>query len=282
MRKLKTYNDGYTYILLCIDALSKFAFAEPIYDKTAKSVRDALEKIFKRSPDQPVVVQTDKGKKFIGSVTQQALKARNIIFRTTKNDVKASIVERFIRTLKEKLWKYFYFKRTLRYVDFLDKIISAYNNTIHSGTKMAPAAVTFENAGEARRNLLKRYQTRRKKRCKYKVGDLVRISEEKKIFGKQYEGGWTIELFEITRVSEARNPVVYYLRDMQRDPIDTFFYEEELSRVKTPIAEVDYLIDEILDTRGRGKNKEVLVSFVGYSDKFNCWIKDSAVVDLVK
>ena len=74
----------------------------------------------------------------------------------------------------------------------------------------------------------------------------------------------------------------YYLRDMQKDPTDSFFYEEKLSRVTTAVADVDYLIDEILDTRGHGKNKEVLVSFVGYGDKFNSWIKESAVKDLAR
>ena len=88
---------------------------------------------------------------------------------------------------------------------------------------MPPVSLTYYNAREARRNLLKKYETKRKIRCKYKIGNLVRISEEKKVFDKSYEGKWTIEIFEIVRISKTRNPVVYYLKDLTGEPIDCFF-----------------------------------------------------------
>ena len=281
MKKLRNYNDGFAYILVCIDTLSKFVFAEPLYDKTAKSVSEAIQRILRRSGGcRPIVLQSDKGGEFMGVKTQKVLKDENIFFRETKNDVKASVVERVLRTLKERIWRYFTHKRSHRYIDVLDKIVNSYNNSIHSSIKMKPADVTFYNAREARENLRARYEPKRKMRCKYKIGDLVRVSEEKKVFGKSYEGKWTTEIFEICRISKTRNPVVYYLKDLAGEPIDSFFYEEELSRVKRVLADIEFEIEEILAARGKGKNKELLVKWLGYNKNFNSWIKASKVVEI--
>ena len=144
---------------------------------------------------------------------------------------------------------------------------------------MRPASVTYYNARDVRRNLLKRYETKRKMRCKYEMGDLVRISEEKRVFDKSYEGKWPIEIFKIVRISKTRNPGVYYLNDLAGEPIDCFFYEEELSRVKLFLPEIEFEIEQILSTRGKGKNKELLVKWRGYSRNFNSWIKASKVVE---
>lgn len=284
-RNLKNYNDDYKYVLVCIDVLSKFVFAEALYNKSAQSVAAALEKIFEKCGDKlPLVVQSDKGTEFRARETQKVFKKYDISFRETKNDVKASVIERFIRTLKTRMWRYFSHKNTYRYIDVLEKIIRAYNFTVHSATLMAPAVVTRENAKIARENLIKRYgqpRKRRKNEVKYAVGDLVRVSREKKIFGKGYEDGYTTEIFRIIRVSKTRDPIVYYLEDLKKEPIDCFFYAQELSRVsKSVLRDGEFEIEEILDTRGKGRNKEVLVRWLGYSSKFDSWIKASAVVDI--
>lgn len=280
MKKLKNYNDGYAYILVCIDTLSKYVFTEPLRDKSAQSVADAIQRILGRSGiRRPLVLQSDKGGEFMGAKTQKVLRQENILFRETKNDVKASVIERFLRTLKERIWRYFTHKRSHRYIDVLDKIVYSYNNAQHSAIKMTPASVNFYNAREARGNLLKRYATKREKRCKYKIGDLVRISEEKKVFDKSYEGKWTTEIFKIVRISTTRNPVVYYLHDLAGEPIDCFFYEEELSRVKRSFSDIEFEIEEVIATRGKGKNKELFVKWLGYGKNFNSWIKASKVIE---
>lgn len=280
-KKLKNYNDGYKYVLVCIDVLSKFVFVEALYDKSADSVAVAFEKIFKRAGDRvPLVVQTDKGKEFVAKKTQQIFQKYGVSFRKTKNDVKASCVERFLRTMKGRIWRYFTNMRTNRYIDVLEKIIRAYNFSKHSAIGIEPANVTRWNASQARQNLTKCYAIKRKMRCKYKLGQFVRISKEKKIFGKGYENGFTKEIFKIARISKTRNPVVYYLEDLKQEPIDCFFYEEELSAVHdNALLNDDFEIEKILDTRGSGKNKQVLVRWVGYNDsKFDTWIKASTII----
>lgn len=132
---MKDYNDSYNYVLTCIDILRKYVHAVPIYDKTARTVATALEKMFKTCGDRlPHVVQRDKRLEFRGAEMQKILKKYGIIFRETKNDVKASCKERFLRTMKGHMWRYFTQNHTNRYVDVLDQIIQSYNTTVHSTT----------------------------------------------------------------------------------------------------------------------------------------------------
>ena len=70
---------------------------------------------------------------------------KNILFFTTHNDTKASIVERFNRTLKGKMWKYFTAKNTTKYIDVLQKLTYSYNHSRHRSIGMKPADVNLEN-----------------------------------------------------------------------------------------------------------------------------------------
>ena len=94
----------------------------------------------------PKSLQTDKGKEFKNTHFQTFLKSRGIHFFTTENpETKASIVERFQRTLKTRMWKFFTHRRTLRYVDVLQMFVHGYNNAYHRSIKRAPASVNVHN-----------------------------------------------------------------------------------------------------------------------------------------
>lgn len=274
-RSLKTYNDKYNYVLVVIDVLSKYAWAVPLYDKSGKSVAEALENILTSCRGRhPIYLQTDKGKEFVAREVQQVLKQRNITYRVARDpDIKAAVAERFIRTLKARIWRYFTHTHTRRYIDVLNKIVSCYNNSWHSGIKMAPSKVNLENADEARRNLTLRYSNKQVlRKPKYSVGDLVRVSRARTAFRKAYEGGWTLELFKIVRINSTRPPPVYILEDLDGEKIDGYFYEEQLSRVRKELGSDVFEIGEILETKGRGRGKRYFVSWKGYPEKFNSWI----------
>lgn len=238
LRSIKDYNNGYVYLLVVIDVLSKYAWVEPLTDKTAASVAKAFTRILSNKNNNgrsPIYLQSDKGKEFIGAAFQNLLKRKNIQFRIARNpDIKAAVVERFNRTLKERMWRFFTHSREKRYIDVLQNIVSAYNHANHSSIKMAPAAVTLATAAKVRANLLRRYgkSPAPKLAPKYSIGDTVRISTAKAAFAKGYESGWSSELFKIHRVSSSSNPVVYILRDLHDEDIDGIFYEPELSRVR--------------------------------------------------
>lgn len=230
------------------------------------------------------MLQTDRGKEFIGKPLQQFLKENDIQFRVATNpDVKAAVVERFNRTLKERMYRYFTFKNTKRYIDVLQPLVGAYNKTPHSTIKMPPAAVTLYNADIARKNLVTRGQQRQPhhKQARFKVGQYVRISREKNVFEKGAEKSWSEEIFKITQVLKRQALFIYELCDLDGEKIEGFFYPEELTLIhEKRVHNQEYKIDKILRSRGKGKKKQYLVSWLGYPDKFNSWIAADDVKQL--
>lgn len=278
VKSIKSYNNDFTYLLTVIDVISKYAWVEPLKNKSAKCIVSGFEKIFAKSKNRyPVCIQSDKGREFVNRELDIFLKNKNILYRVVRSpDVKGAIVERLIRTIKERIYRYFTHNNTRRYLDVLPNIVEAYNQTKHSATKMTPASVTLYNAAQARKNIQLRYeQSSVRKTVKYKVGDLVRVSRARNVFEKAYESGWTLELFKIARISSTHYPTVYHLKDLANEEIDGFFYEEELSRVNKDVKKVFFEVDAVLKTRTVGRAKEHFVSWKGYPDKFNSWIKTS-------
>ena len=115
------------YLLTCIDVFTKRAWAIPIKAKFARGVADAFEKI--ADEGQCNMVQSDKGTEFLNSTFQAILQRRGIHFYTGENkNLKASVVERFNRILKTKMYRYFTHANMRRYVDVLDDLVHSYNN----------------------------------------------------------------------------------------------------------------------------------------------------------
>lgn len=283
LTSLQSYNDGNKFLLVVIDVLSKYLWVEPLINKSGNTVCQALEKIFLTSGRRPVVLQSDKGKEFLNKNVQKLLDQVKIHFRVARNpDIKAAIVERVNRTLKERIYRYFTYKKTHRYIEVLPKIVQAYNNAIHSSTKMTPAAVTIYNAQKARENIEKQYTNATKKNNKYHVGDYVRISNEKQSFSKGYAGSWSKELFIISKVYIRQSLPIYEIKDLKGEDISGYFYEQEISKVNQNINEEYFDVEKILDTRGKGQKKEYLVRWKNYSSDFDEWVPASNLKDHVQ
>ena len=122
---LSQHNDSCKFLLVCIDVVSKFAWVEPIKSKTGKSMVGAFScVIVKRSPKR---LQTDRGKEFLHALFEKFLKSKNINFLTTYNDeTKATVVERFNRTLKSKMWRYL-LKTYYENINVLTNLVKEYN-----------------------------------------------------------------------------------------------------------------------------------------------------------
>lgn len=274
MRKLSRFNDGYKYILTVIDVFSRYAWAFPLSDKKPKSVIQAFKTLFKER--KPIFLQTDKGSEFIAKSVRSFLKENDVKYYVTHNsDVKACFVERFNRTLKTKMYRYFTYKNAYRYIDILQNLVTAYNNTKHRSIKIAPCEVNENNILKVWMNQNKIEKNITKKRGKYKIGDIVRISKYKTQFEKGYESNWSEELFKIYAISN-RIPIVYKLKDLNNEIIEGTFYENELQRVYIG-SDTTYKIDKIVDTKGTGNRKKLLVKWRGYSDKFNSWIPANTI-----
>ena len=273
--RLSKENDGYKFLLTVIDVLSKYAWVLPLKDKTGRSLVEAFELIFDegRVPDR---LQTDKGTEFLNRVFQGFLKKRDVKHFTTHNvETKASIAERFNRTLKTRMWRYFTHKDTHHYLDVLPNLVRAYNHSHHRSIGRSPVSVSDKNVGEVLHTLYGG-DTRGgvKAVVKFHAGDLVRISKARRTFKKGYLPNWSEELFTVSR-RRGTNPPVYVVKDYRGDELEGTFYEPELQRVvKTDDV---YKIETVLDERVRGGVKEMLVKWLGYPATFNSWILKSNV-----
>jgi len=130
MQSFQKENRGYRYILIVIDVFSKKAFAEPLKDKTAKTVAKAMENIFKQVGRRIRNLQTDDGREFFNNTMKELLaRYNNINHYSTYTVKKASIVECLIRTIKRKLYIELTFNASNKWYTILKEIIDTYNNT---------------------------------------------------------------------------------------------------------------------------------------------------------
>ena len=197
---------------------------------------------------------------------KKVLQQHNITFYSTENEEKVSVVERWNRTIKNKMWKKFTEQSSTEYLDLLPDILNEYNNHYHRSIKMTPIeASKKKNEGIVYHNLYgKTNQTHTKP--KFKAGDTVRISKYKrKLFDKGYTPNWTEEIFLISKVFNA-NPYTYEITDLKGETISGSFYEQELLNTNQNKFRIKKVI------RKDYKKKLALVNWSGYGSNFDSWV----------
>ena len=280
MTNVTSHNNSYRYMLTCIDVFSKFSWVVPLRTKSGREVTEAFESRI-LSNRKCRMLQTDKGTEFLNNACQSMLARNNIHFYTSENDdIKAAVVERFNRTLKERIYRYFTRSNTRRYLDVIDDIVHSYNNTYHRSIGMAPSQVDADNEDDVRKRL---YPPKPKKFVwKLNVGDTVRISVRRRVFRKAYVGNWSEELFTVS-ARHATQPVTYAVIDTTEEPIKGRFYEQELQKLTKPTDDHYYAIEKILKTRRRNTDgrREYYVRWRGYPKSFDSWTDVVKALDLV-
>lgn len=253
-------NNGYRYLLVCIDCLSRQLFVEPLLRKSAVIMEQAFKKIFDRSKYVPWRIYTDQGLEFRNDCVQKLFSHFGIAHRImiTSPKFHASMAERAIQTVKGRLWRYFTHRRTHRWLDVIQTLVTAINNSPHSALPggMSPSNVTCKNAQQVRRQLWSKagIQAEVTKACEFaavkfpkygnsrykilRVGDRVRIENTKHVFEKGYLPRFSGEIFRIARVRcgdlriAPTLPVTYRLvADADGTPVPSWFYKNELSIV---------------------------------------------------
>jgi len=268
MRPYSRFNGGYHYILTVIDVLSKHAWAVPLKTKSGDETAKAIAKIIRDDERCPKNLQTDKGKEFYNANVQKLLKKHNINHYSTYSIMKASVVERFNRTLKNDMWKQFTHNGNYRWLDSLQRLVSEYNARKHRTIGMRPVDVTPAIADKLLTTVYSRVKIAAPAR--FKVGDSVRVSKFKTIFEKGYTPNWSTEVFRIVKVQQT-NPMTYLLEDSRGKPVAGGFYEYELHRVANPDV---YLVEKVLRKRGN----EVYVKWLGFDNSHNSWIHKDNVL----
>jgi 2-hydroxychromene-2-carboxylate isomerase len=266
---LQKHNRGFNHILVCIDAFTRKVWTMPAKTKIPKEISQNLEKILKES--KPKRVQSDNGTEFKNSTVQKLLDSHKIEFYTTNNSqIKCSIVERVIKTLKHRIFKYFDFSSTLNWLDILPQITKAYNSTKHSATGFIPNDVTvktYVKNTKIRRRLYSKKIV--EKSYKYSLNDFVRISSLHNVFYKGYLSQWSEEIFKIIDKKRFSGKNLYKVEDLLGEQISGFFYELELQKVEYPKV---FRIEKILKNRKIGAKTEYYIKWLGYPSKFNTWI----------
>ena len=115
---------------------SKYAFVIPLKDKKGISIVNAFNKILKQFNRKPNKIWVDQGGEFYDNVFEKWLSDNDIIMYSTYNEGKSVVAERFIRTLKNKLYEHMTATGKKVYYDVLDDVVNKYNNTKHSTIKM--------------------------------------------------------------------------------------------------------------------------------------------------
>ena len=221
MQSLSRKNKGIKYLLCAIDLYSKYAFVIPLKDKKGISIVNAFNKIIKQSERKPNKIWVDQGGEFYNSVSKKWLSDNDIIMYSTYNEGKSVVAEKFIRTLKNKLYKHMTDTGKNVYYDVLDDVVNKYNNTKHSTIKMKPIDVKDNKKvyiGE-----------HNEKDSRFKVGDRVRISKFKNIFAKGYTPNWSKEIFIVDKINDTV-PYTYNIKDLNDEEIIGSFYNRELQK----------------------------------------------------
>jgi transposase InsO family protein len=291
--RLARSNKGFKIILVAIDVVSRFAWAQPMKNKTGISTTEAFFEILKRArPRKPKKIQSDKGTEFLNNTFQQLLRKHDIEHFTTYSDTKAALAERFVQTLKKLIHKYLTQNDTLEYIDQLQSMMDTYNATIHSSTKFAPNSITESNLPDVLTNLyghLWETDLLNVRVPKFKIDDYVRVSKVySSVFRKSYEGNWSKEIFRVSSIKDTYPRVTYGISDSKGEEIMGSYYENEMQRVSPVEAHLQHWeIDKILDTRevnadqGFGKTKQHLIRWKKdgkvLPDEFNEWVYNRQV-----
>ena len=184
------------------------------------------------------------------------LQNSNIEMYSTHNDGKPVAAYRFIRTLKNKIYKYMDSVSKNFYIDKLDDIVNKYNNTCHSTIKMKPADVKSSKYIDSSKDI-------HNKDLKFKISDIVRISKYKNIFVKRYTPNWSEEVLVIKKVKNTV-PWAYVMNYLNGEEIFGMFYEKKLLKTN----QKEFRIEKVIKRKG----DKLHVKWKGYNNLFNSWI----------
>ena len=234
---------------------SKYAWVIPVKEKKGTSTFNAFQKIITKGR-KPSKIWVDHGSEFYNNAFTDFLKINNIEMFSTYNEGKSVFAERFIRTLKNKIFKHMTAISKNVYFDALDDIVNKYNNAVYITIKMKTIEVTDDSYAEYN-------EDSNKKDPNFKNVDYVRISKYKNIFAKGNTPNWSEEMFVINKI---KNTVTwtYAISDLNGGEITGSFFERELKKTN----QNEFRIEQIIKRKGN----TLYVKWKGYDNSFNSWI----------
>ena len=171
--------------------------------KTGKDITKAFDYIIEGSARKPSRLWVDKVTEFYNQTFKKYLEQNNIQMDNTHNEGKSVVVERFNRTIKTRMWKYFSANSTTRYFDILPALLQQYNHSVHRSTGMTPHDPSQKENEEEVRIKLQGKSRARAPKAKFRISEQVRIAKLKRHFEKGYSPNWTEEVFVVDQVAHS-------------------------------------------------------------------------------
>ena len=229
MVKYSRMNKGYKYIFTNIDIFSKYAWSFPIKSKKISDIKPCFQKIFKER--KPKFIWSDKESSFFSKEMLKFFEDHNIKIYYTNSNLKAVVIERFNRSLRELLKKEFVKNMNTIWYNIIPKLIKIYNNRFHNTIKDKPININKSNEKYIKNTIYKYNITN--KIPKFKINDIVRISLIiRELFDKPSDNiKWSEELLEIHSINKS-NVITYKITDMNNEIIQGVFYEKEIQLSK--------------------------------------------------
>ena len=244
MVKYSRVNRGYKYIFTNIDISSKYSWSFPLKTKTVKEIKSCFQKIFKERKTS--YNWSDQESAFFSKEMLKFFENHNIKIYYTHSNLKAVIIERFNRSLRELMMKSFVKSKSTVWYNILPELIKTYDNKYHHTIKMKPIDVNKSNEKHIKDTVYNYNITNKKP--KYMINDLVRISLKRRQMFDKPSGNikWSEELFRIYKINRS-NVITYQLKDMNDEIIKGQFYEKDLQLAKNTTGE--YVVEKILKTK---------------------------------
>ena len=192
----------------------------------------------KSKRSKPSKIWVDKENEFYNRSFKKWLKDNDIEMYSINNEGKSVVAERFIRTLKTKIFKYMTSVSKNVYIDKLDDMVNEYNNTYHRTIKVKPVSVKDNAYIDFNKEV-------NDKDPKFKVGDHVRISKYKNIFTKGYTSKCSEEVFVIKKLKN-KVPWTYVINDLKGEEIIGTFYEKELQKTN----QKEFKVEKVIKKKG--------------------------------
>ena len=285
MAALQKENNGMRYLLVCVDVFSRYMFVEALQRKTGFSMVRAFSKILEKPEARGYSrIFSDKGKEFYNEKMKTFLRRKKMfVYSVYSQETKASVCERAIRTLKNKIYRYLTAYNTLHYLSIISDLVSAYNNTPHRGLKgKTPSEVhMLSNPKDWRKQFRLMYKKDAKQRKAFssdlEIGDLVRVVSSSR--SQRFATGYTIqnteEIFRISKINYSTSGLdTYELEDWGGEPVKGIFYRHELIETAEPET---YNIDIIKKRRKRDGTLQYYVHWKSYPERFDEWINASEI-----
>ena len=233
MQSSRKYNKGTKYLLCKINLFSKYAWVIPLKNKKICIV-NMFQKIISKGQRKPNKIWVNQGSKFFNNSFKEFLKMINIEMYSTYSEGKSVVTERFIKTLKNKIFKHMTAISKNIYFNVMDEIINKHNNTVYRTMKMKPIDVTPDSYAEYN-------EDSNKKDPKFKVEDCVRISKYKSIYAKIYVPNCSEEVFAVNKI-ENTFLWIYVISDLNGEEIVGSFYEKKLQETSQEKFRIEKVI----------------------------------------